>query len=301
MQTLDALSTSALMPYPSLVDALRIAAVQLARREINCPQRQVTPLNAGGVLLSMVATAADIAVHKLVTFVPGNVSRSLPAIQGRVSIWDATTGSHKLTLDGATVTGRRTAALSMLGVTTLCTRAPRQVHIFGTGAQARHHVEALAQLFPEARINVTGRTRAAAEKFCAAHVALSKSLSPADSVTVDRAVDLVIACTTSQSPVYSAPARDDCLVIAVGAFTPTAAEVGADTVRASRIYVDDLESARHEAGDLIQAGVDWAQVQPLSQRLCGGEAPAGAVFFKTVGHAAWDLAAARIAVANLHA
>jgi 1-piperideine-2-carboxylate/1-pyrroline-2-carboxylate reductase [NAD(P)H] len=98
--------------------------------------------------------------------------------------------------------------------------------------------------------------------------------------------------------VYEAPARRGCLVIAVGSFTPAAAEIGAATVRASRIYVDTLDGARQEAGDLIRAGVEWHDVQPLSQRLRGGDAPDGPVFFKTVGLAAWDLAAARVAVAS---
>jgi 1-piperideine-2-carboxylate/1-pyrroline-2-carboxylate reductase [NAD(P)H] len=301
MKTLDAQSTSALTPYSSLVDALRRAAMDLARQDIKCPHRQVLPINAGGVLLSMVAVAADLAVHKLVTFVPGNVGRALPAIQGQVSVWDASTGSHVLTLDGATVTGRRTAALSMLGVLTLQARRPARVHIIGTGTQARHHVEAIADLFPEARITVAGRSAAAAENFCAAHAKISASLSPAPSSGVDSAVDLVIACTTSSEPVYAEAARSDRMVIAVGAFTPAAAEIGAATVRASRVYVDDVDSARHEAGDLIRAGVDWAEVQPLSHALRGGNAPDGAVLFKTVGHAAWDLAAARVAVATVGA
>ena len=56
--------------------------------------------------------------------------------------------------------------------------------------------------------------------------------------------DVIICCTTSQDPVYEAPARRGCLVIAVGSFTPAAAEIGAATVRASHIYVDNLDAAR---------------------------------------------------------
>jgi len=125
-------------------------------------------------------------------------------------------------------------------------------------------------------------------------------LSPAR-LMGDNAVDVVITCTTSQEPVYEAPARRGCLVIAIGSFTPAAAEIAAATVRASRIYVDNLDSARQEAGDLIRAGVEWQQVQPLAQRLQGADAPDGPVLFKTVGLAAWDLAAARVAVATLRA
>lgn len=300
MKTLAAQATSALLPYPALVDALREAAIGLAQRAIDCPQRQVIPISANGVLLSMVAVASDLAVHKLVTFVPQNAGR-LPVIQGQVSVWDGSTGTHIVTLDGATVTGRRTAALSMLGVVTLLPHRPRFVHIIGTGTQARHHVEAVAVLCPQAKIAISGRSYAAAERFCAEQAQLSAALSPARPRAVGDEVDVVISCTTSLEPVYNEAARSGRLVIAVGAFTPAAAEIGAATVRASHIYVDDLDSARHEAGDVIRAGVDWAQVQPLSQRLCASEVPARPVLFKTVGHAAWDLAAARVAVARLGA
>ncbi len=300
MKTLDAQRSAALMPYGALIDALSAAALGVSRGEIICPQRQVLALESGGALLSMIAAGADLAVHKLVTFVPTNARRRAPVIQGQVSVWDADTGSHVLTLDGATVTGRRTAALSMLGVRLFHPRPPRSFHIFGTGTQALHHVEAIAQLYPAATITVSGRSHKAAEDFCSKHGALSSylSISPAGSSQQN---DVVITCTTSQNPVYEAPADRDCLVIATGAFTPTAAEIGAATVRASRVYVDTLEGAREEAGDLIRAGVDWESVQSLSQRLGDQDTSDGAVLFKTVGLAAWDLAAARVAVVSLEA
>ena len=300
MKTLDAQGTAALMPYAALVDALRVAAVGVSQGEISCPQRQVIPMSAGGALLSMIAMGSDLAAHKLVTFVPTNPSRQLPTIQGQVSVWDARTGAHLLTLDGATVTGRRTAALSMLGVSALLPFRPKTFRVIGTGTQALYHVEAIAQLYPQARMSVSGRTPGAGETFCAKHAALSPTLSQAGPIG-DEVVDVVITCTSSQNPVYEAPARRGCLVIAIGSFTPAAAEIGAATVRASRIYVDNLDCARQEAGDLIRAGVQWQQVQSLAQRLQGAEAPDGPAFFKTVGLAAWDLAAARVAVETLAA
>jgi 1-piperideine-2-carboxylate/1-pyrroline-2-carboxylate reductase [NAD(P)H] len=102
--------------------------------------------------------------------------------------------------------------------------------------------------------------------------------------------------------VYRAPARDGRLVIAVGAYTPVTAEIDAATVRGSTLYIDDMANARHEAGDLIRAKVDWAQVRSIAEAIAARAAArtgrgAGAILFKTVGSAAWDLAAARVAVA----
>ena len=152
MKYLDAQGTAAVLPYGALVDALRVAALDLSRGEINCPQRQVVSMSGDAALLSMVGVASDLAVHKLVTFMPGNPTRGMPTIQGQVSVWDALTGAHRLTLDGATVTGRRTAALSMLGIVSLLPHRPRSVSgSSAPGTQALHHVDAIAHLYPEAQ------------------------------------------------------------------------------------------------------------------------------------------------------
>ncbi len=70
----------------------------------------------------------------------------------------------------------------------------------------------------------------------------------------------------------------------------------------SALYVDDLAGAKHEAGDFIQAGVDWASVTGIAA-LVGGTVPLPAastpVLFKSVGCAAWDLGACRVARAAL--
>jgi 1-piperideine-2-carboxylate/1-pyrroline-2-carboxylate reductase [NAD(P)H] len=295
---LNAAQTAALIPFLELVDALRTAVAQAADGSIACPARQVVPMADGAVLLSMVATAPDIAVHKLISVVPANGARGLPTIAGQVSVVDAATGAIRLTLDGATVTGRRTAALSMLGIATLLGRAPRHVLLAGTGTQALNHVQALAALYPDARICIAGRTRDAAERFVAeAGAAISVNLLAADLTGFADDIDVVITATTSKQPVYLHAARAGRLLIAVGAFKPDAAEIAPATVLASRIFVDDPMGAHHEAGDLLQAGVDWIEVSGLNQAL-GAAPPADRepVLFKTVGCAAWDLAAARVAL-----
>jgi len=313
-EALDAAATAALLPFPELVVALRRAVDELARGVIDCPARQVQPLHGGAALLSMVASAGDIAVHKLISVVPDNPARGLPTIAGQLSVVDAVDGGIRLILDGATVTARRTAAVSMLGIETLLGRAPRRVLLVGTGVQALSHARALAALYPGVQLDVAGRSAGSVERFCteldlrlpagrmrygAAGMAAADGAAGGAGGTVDSAVDVVITATTSSEPVYSRPARAGRLLIAVGSFKPSAAEIGAETVRASRLFVDDLHGAQHEAGDLIQAGVDWSRVQGLAAAF-GGPALALSepVLLKTVGCAAWDLAAARVSLAR---
>jgi 1-piperideine-2-carboxylate/1-pyrroline-2-carboxylate reductase [NAD(P)H] len=297
----DRRNTEALLPFPALVDALEAALQGYAQGAIRSPERQVVPLQGDGVLLSMPAAATDIAIHKLVNVNPQNKHLGLPTIHGQVSVFDATTGRPRFILDGPEVTGRRTAAMSMLGVRTLSATAPRDVLMIGTGTQARHHLRALSALYPDCVVWVRGTSPASAARFCADNVHVHAALRACDAAAVPDVVDLVITATTSLKPCYTEAARVGRLVIGVGAFRPDMAEIGADTLAGSDIYVDDIHGAPHEAGDLIQAGVDWDRVRPLASALDTGPDGQRPIVFKTVGSAAWDLAACRVACANLQA
>ncbi|MFM0225815.1 bifunctional Delta(1)-pyrroline-2-carboxylate/Delta(1)-piperideine-2-carboxylate reductase [Paraburkholderia dipogonis] len=298
-QTFDAAATTRLIPYAALVDALKRATIDYAQQRIASPERLVVPLNEGGIMLSMPATAPDLAIHKLVNVCPANGARGLPTIHGKVMAFDADTGETLFILDGPTVTGRRTAAISMLGVDTFAAGTPREFLLIGTGTQALNHLEAIGELFPDARVWVKGSAPARAEAFCAAHQDKARDLQPLTQpgATIPDSVDVVITLTTSRQPVYDEAARVERLVIGVGAFTPAMVEIGARTLGGSALFVDDEAGARHEAGDFIQAGVDWAQVGGIASvlddaALLQQKKP---IVFKSVGCAAWDLAACRVA------
>ncbi|KVE28425.1 ornithine cyclodeaminase [Burkholderia singularis] len=314
----DAAQTARLTPFAELVDALGTAALDAADGLIASPARLVVPLNEGGVLLSMPAAASDLAIHKLVTVCPRNRASGLPTIHGQVSAIDPSSGAPLFALDGPTVTGRRTAAVTLLAIRTFLAAAPRDVLLIGTGTQAEHHVAALAALFPTARVHVKARTAAQAAAFCERLRTASPAPARLEPLACDAALpdalDVVITSTTSAAPVYDEPARAGRLVVGVGAFTRDAAEVGGRTIADSALYVDDPDGARHEAGDLLVAGVEWSRVHSLADALRERAAPAGGaaghaarrpvphdratpVFFKSVGCAAWDLAACRVALA----
>lgn len=291
----DAAGTAALLDYPALLAVLRQTLVEYADGDIVSPERLVVPLQAGGVMLSMPSSAHDLAIHKLVNVCPGNGARGLPTIHGQVIACDATTGETRFVLDGPTVTGRRTAAVTALGIQALHAGAPRAILLIGTGTQAANHAEALAAIFPDAKLFVRGTSAARAADFCAANRMRAPQLAPLDGEGIPDTIDAAVTLTTSRTPVYREAAREGRLVVGVGAFTPDAAEIGADTVRHSRIVVDDPAGARHEAGDLILAQVNWRDVASLADVLRGRLERRGPLLFKTVGCAAWDLAACRAA------
>jgi 1-piperideine-2-carboxylate/1-pyrroline-2-carboxylate reductase [NAD(P)H] len=298
LPTFDAAATARLLDFASLIEALSHAAHELEAGAIRSPVRTAVPLADNGVLLSMPAAASDVAIHKLVSVCPGNAARNMPTIFGTVTVCDGVTGAPEFILDGPTVTGRRTAALSMLGVKYLYARAPRGFLIIGTGQQARHHAAAIARLYPSAAIFVAGKALASEQRFCDETGREGIRALPANGTIADD-IDVVMTATTSKTPVYNEPARADRLIVAVGAFTPDAAEIGPDTVRASRVFVDDFAAAREEAGDLLQAGIDWSSVQPIGAAISARTPANIPMLLKTVGSGAWDLAACRVARAAI--
>ncbi|SIT39455.1 Ornithine cyclodeaminase (fragment) [Paraburkholderia piptadeniae] len=246
-------------------------------------------------MLSMPASAEDIAIHKLVNVCPSNAARQLPTIHGQVIACDALTGEMLFVLDGPTVTGRRTAAVTALGIQTLHREPPREIVIIGTGKQASNHAEALAAIFPAAQLRAKGLSKADADDFVARNLAVAPNLTALVDDAIPETADVVITLTTSKTPVYTEAARPGRLVVGVGAFTPDAAEISRQTVDGSALVVDDPVGAKHEAGDLIQANVDWNAVSPLATALAGDFRATKPILFKSVGCAAWDLAACRVA------
>jgi 1-piperideine-2-carboxylate/1-pyrroline-2-carboxylate reductase [NAD(P)H] len=290
----DQARTAELLDYSKLVEAIAQAAAELETGTILSPERLVVPLGDGGVLLSMPATAADIGIHKLVNVQPGNAARRLPTIHGTVTVCNAVTGQIMCVLDGPEVTGRRTAAVTLLAIHTLLSHEPMEFLLFGTGVQARYHLQAIHSRYPQSRVWVRGRNAKASADFCISYGGLHDRVQPCEANIPD--VDVVITLTTSTRPIYNELARPERLVIGVGAFKPEMAELGEVTLNSSDLYADDPVGARHEAGDLLRANIDWARVSSLSAALRGPADASRPAVFKSVGTAAWDLAAARVAL-----
>ncbi|HEY0848248.1 MAG TPA: delta(1)-pyrroline-2-carboxylate reductase family protein [Noviherbaspirillum sp.] len=302
MQILNPAQTAHALPYDKLVPAIAQAARQLAEGTINAPERQVVKIDASSVLLSMPAIAGDIGVTKLITVHGDNARHGLPAIQGEVIVFDSATGKRHALLDGPTVTARRTAAVTLLGIQQLAPRTPASALLIGTGVQAAAHAEALIAYFGVADLRVASRDAAHAQAFCEA---LARRHPQVKAVAIDAEAartqtpdtDLVIALTTSRTPVIPSRLHPDTLAIGVGAFKPEMVEFPADLLHARSIVVDHLAGAQHEAGDLLQAGIDWTRVRDIGNVIVHGWSIRDvSPVLKTVGHAAWDLAAARVAV-----
>lgn len=298
---LDAAATAAALPWAGLVDALRAMLERKAAGRTSAPERLALPL-PGGMLLAMPASDGEYASTKLVTVHPDNPARGMPTLLGELLLLRADTGQRLLILDGPALTARRTAALSVLAARTLAPGARGPLLIVGAGFQGRAHLEAFAALLGIREAFIASRTRASAEALALHGRALgidARAVTGADEVLGQ--AGLVVTATTSTAAVIGEGVRDDAFVAAVGAYRPEMCELPAALLQRARVYVDDLAGARDEAGDLIQAPMDWDRVTALERVVAGAAKPPahGPVVFKSVGQALWDLAAARLALESL--
>ena len=300
MRFLGAEETRARLPYVDLAESIRKMALERASGELRAPARMSLSLPEGGVLLVMPAADEEIAITKLVTVHQHNPERELPTIQGEVVVMEAATGRRLGILDGSALTARRTAALSLLAARELAPHPDGALLIVGAGTQGCAHLEAFHEGLGTRVVFISSRTpeRAASLREYAEDLGVSAQVVEDPKETLDE-VSLVVTATTSREPVLPEEMPSGIFVAAVGSFEPEAAELPAELVSRSTVVVDTLEGAREEAGDLIQAerigAFEWNSATPIEDALRASERPGGTVVFESVGHALWDLAAARTA------
>jgi len=223
--------TAGALPYSAL--AQEIAAL-LQDPTVAVPPRIVQALHGGGSLFVMPAADAQVAITKLISFIPGNAERGLPTIQGDIVVFDVQTGQRVALLDGPTVTARRTAAVSLLAAQQLAPRRDGPMLIVGAGVQGQSHLEAFHQGLGVQEVWVASRSRASADALVAHAHSMGLQARRVDEPNAALAdCPLVVSTTPAQQVVLTARPRSDAFVAAVGAFTPRMVEWSAEVCQAS--------------------------------------------------------------------
>jgi len=244
---------------------------------------------------------------KVVTVMPGNHSTPYDSHQGSVLLFEARYGQMIAVLDATSITSIRTAAVSGAATDALAGPDAGDLAILGSGAQAHAHLDAMRAVRPLRRIRIWGRDQSKARRFAERERERFRE-GPAIEVLeraedAIRGADLVCTTTAAREPILEGQwLRPGVHVNAVGACFPTARELDTEAVRRSRIFVDRMESAMNEAGDLlipiregaIQADAIAGELgSVLAGRLPGRRAPDEITLFKSLGIAIEDLASAR--------
>lgn len=247
---------------------------------------------------------------KVVSVFPGNSARTLPTVMGTYLLMDGETGLPLAVMDGTALTRARTAAASALAADYLAPRRAACLLMVGTGALAPHLIAAHTAIRPIERVLIWGRDVAKAQALAAGlNMPGIETVPVADLRGAVREADIISCATLSQEPlVLGAWLRAGQHLDLVGGFTPSMREADDAAVRAAHVFVDTLQGAMTEAGDLVQplaAGVLSADdILGDLFDLCRGTHPgrrheSDLTLFKSVGTALEDIAAAQMAFAAL--
>lgn len=233
-------------PMAAAIGALRASLLGGLDPEAG-PPRSAVPVPRGELLL-MPAHWGSYAGVKVVTVAPDNPARELPRIQGNYLLLEGETLTPLALLDGIALTNVRTAAVSAVAADALAEPDASRLVLFGTGPQARSHVEALRCVRPIRDVVVVGRD---AERTRAFADDIKARVGSADDVAD---ADVVACCTTARTPLFDGSLLPPhATVVAVGSHEPDAREVDETAVGRSTVVVEAVSAALREAGDIVLA------------------------------------------------
>ena len=285
------------------IDIMATAFKELASGRANVPQRLGVETEAGLVLAMPGSLPEQSALAiKVVSVFPGNSRLGLPSVFGLVLVLDASSGAPLALIEGSHLTALRTGAASGLATKLMAREDARTVALFGAGVQARTQLAAVRAVRDIREVRIVSRTPQSAERLAGELTGLETRVL-ADSGAAVRGADIVITATTSAtSVVFGRDVEPGTHVNAIGAYTPTMREVDADVVRRARVVVDTRQGALAEAGDLIMAirerviasdHVVAELGEVVNGTVAGRTSEEEITLFKSVGHAAQDVALAR--------
>ncbi|CAN2184641.1 COG2423 Predicted ornithine cyclodeaminase, mu-crystallin homolog [Candidatus Nanopelagicaceae bacterium] len=230
--------------------------------------RSILPIDKGEMLV-MPASSAHGSGIKVLTIAPNNPHLNAPRIQGLYLLFDRENLSVSSILDGAALTTYRTPAVSVAAIRQALDLSENDLSIvvFGSGPQAISHIQTFTEV-------VSSPAQISSVAFIARDIQKAKQQIPdhaklgltpdckvqilgVDSAEVTellKSADLVIAATTSRTPLFdSTLLKDSVIVIAVGSHEPSVREIDSKLLARAQVVVETRASALREAGDVIMA------------------------------------------------
>ncbi len=265
-------------------------------------------ISSGAVELARPSSAtstSSVLGAKLVSVFPGNAERDLHTHHALIALFDAHNGEPRALMDGRYITEIRTAAVSAVATKALARPDASIAAVLGTGVQARAHAHALRLVMRMDDLRVWGRERRRADALVRelreAGIAARASES-AEAACED--ADVICTVTASSEPVLpDRVVKRGAHLNAVGACTPRAREIPAELMARAALFVDSLDGALHEAGDIVLAVADGVlQAPPMLTLLAdvvAGRAPGRTsdddiTLFESLGIAIEDIACAAL-------
>ncbi|MDN5200091.1 ornithine cyclodeaminase family protein [Fulvivirgaceae bacterium BMA10] len=307
MRYIDKDEVASALDYESLIERLRKAF----QSHFTVPKRHhhdyKNPAEGNeSTLLLMPAweEGKDLGV-KIVTVSPNNGKYNLPSIQGIYLLLDAHKGIPIALLEAKTLTTKRTAAASALASDYLSRKDSKTLLMVGTGALAPELIRAHTCVRPIKKVMIWGRSFEKAEALAdsMSNEGISSMAVKELEETVGQA-DIISCATISKEPLILGKwLRNGQHLDLVGAYRPDMREADDEAITKSKVFVDTHGGAPREGGDIfipLSEGVIsqddiLADLFELSKGGKKGRTSESEItFFKSVGHALEDLAAAQL-------
>jgi alanine dehydrogenase len=295
------------LPMRQAVETMKKAFAQLSAGKADVPLRvglQVPQHNGVTLLMPGYLSQDDQMAVKIVSVFNDNPSKGLPLIHALVVVLDAETGAPAAIMDGAYLTALRTGAASGAATDLLARKDAKTAAIFSAGTQARTQLEAILAVRPIQFAWVYDPDEDRAEEYAGEMkdklgIEVHVANTPSQAV---RAADIICTATTSSTPVFEdTDLLPGCHINAVGAYTPEMQEIPVETIQRAKLVIDHRESSLAEAGDLIiplnqglitQEDIHAELGEVITGLKPGRQTPDEITFFKSVGVAVQDVAAA---------
>jgi len=306
----DGEQVTALTPWPALIDAIRDAfrcgGASPVRHQHLIPGNDRDDINL--LLMPAWNQKGDFGI-KLAAVAPSNAALGYPTLHGVYVLFSGATGIPSAILDAGALTARRTAAASALASRYLSREDSEKLLIIGTGRVARQLIAAHCSVRPINEVRIWGRNVTHAKNVAdeAGREIGVRCVCVPDVETGASGADIISSATPSEEPLllgdWVGPGTH---VDLVGAYKPAMCEADTELIgKAGQVFIDTVEGAKDEAGDLIQAvqagKFSFDEVAGDMYQMSSGDVSLRKnaneiTLFKSVGSALQDLAAAQLCV-----
>lgn len=288
------------------IQAMEKAFCQLSSHRAKVPLRTGLEIEEhNGISLFMPAylpESRQIALKTVCVF-KDNPQKNLPAIHAMVQVFDAQTGIPLAVMDGEVLTALRTGAASGLATKILANESAQVAAIMGAGVQGRTQLEAVCSVRNIQQALVFDLSEKKSRQFAQQmSEKLSIPIVPMNKMDELKNADIICTATPSDRALFDhSVLKKGVHINGIGSYRPDMCEIPAETVKTARVFVDQKQACLSEAGDLIgpleKGIIDENHIRAeLGEVILGlkkGRCDKDDItFFKTVGIAVQDLAAA---------
>lgn len=317
MLILNAKDVKTSVPMKEAIEAMKTAYASLSNGKADVPQRihlSIPKHSAISLFMPayMQSESNEALAVKVVSLFPQNPARGLAYIQAAVLVIESDTGRTLALLEGSTLTAIRTGAGSGASIDLMARKDSKVLAIFGAGPQGKTQLEAACAVRDIEKVFIYNPTQSKSEKFVEEMSAIHKNIqiakNPKEAI---EDADIICTATGSKQAVFDdKDVTAGTHISAIGAYTPEMQELPIETVARSKIVVDSFATVMSEAGDIVKAlkanlitekNIYAELGEIVLGKKVGRENDNEITFFKSVGNAVQDAAAAQVALKNANA